>query len=1256
MQFAYQDANDGDLVTFLYNVNVSPFHDFEEYVYTVPDCGALFSISVNLAGVQVAAFLDSGSGVSILSDEFFYSMPLESQPSLQPHYGYALRSATGHLFQILGKCTLPLHINGYTSYLTFTVVDNFPHAVLFGNDTFLKLRCQFDFNSLILQSPYGFAYRMFETQKTSHSTARLCHTITIPPGSALHTSAVCDEALTSKYLVVEPNACTALHIQRTVALNRPDRIVHIVILNVSTQPLKVQKGQAVAVAVQVASNVNAIDVPPDYSSQTNTDILRELEKFDLTTDSALDNASHIVMREFLKKNSLVFAPNPSNPGPANVEPHYIVTDPEARPVHCRPARASEYARKAIDKQIDMGLKAGQMEPATGPWASRVVIVRKHDGTPRFCIDYRDLNKVTVKDVYPLPRIDDTLDRLQGSCYFSSLDLASGYWQVPVFPKHRYKTAFITHRGLHQFKVMPFGLCNAPATFQRMIDLLLAGFSWEFVMAYIDDIIIFSVTFVLHLKHLQLVFDKLIKVRLHLKLIKCQFCRFQFLYLGHLVSRFGVATDPSKIIAIKSAPAPTNLTELRSWISIMGYYRRFVRDFSRIAAPLRKLLKKDQEFKWCDAQQNAFVKLRNALISAPILIFPDFTKQFRLDTDGSKFGLGIVLSQQSSTSKLYHVVAYGSRATNSNEANYSAPKLELLAVLYGCEHFRPYLLGRRFLLVTDHRALLWLVSTPKPPATLARWILRLSEFDFAIKHRAGTKHTNADALSRPPFATHAAKSYVNFLEHVELEGFTNQQLRKLQRDDSALRPFFAYLENKELPSELPKRSYVLLLKELLFIDNGLLWHRYPGPITPVPTDVIHQIVIPRSLRTSILKACHDENFSGHLGFNKTYDKIKRRFWWPNLYTEVRQYVLGCVPCQKRKHLRINMDGPLQPQLISRPWERMSMDLLGPLPITRSGNKYLLVCNDHFTRWVEAFALADITMPSIANVIITRIICRFGCPEQILTDRGSNFLSKVGQLLYKALRVKKINTSSYHPQTNALTERFNLTFCEMCSQYVNLHQTDWDEHIPYLLFAYNTSTHPTTKCTPFYLTYLRDPILPIDITFRTPSQLPRFNVNTYTRLLSSRLVEAANVVKHSVMKQHAASKKRWDAHVRPRQFNIGDRVWIFMPKLLGLPRKPKGTQKSTVAVKRTKKFGLRWRGRYRVTKRVGQSLYALVGPNNKPKDHLTNIRFMKPCHDWVDPNRDITDDIPTLIEQWHQQNTAADAVRATVLPAVRAKVLE
>ncbi|MCH7730585.1 RNA-directed DNA polymerase, partial [Patescibacteria group bacterium] len=306
----------------------------------------------------------------------------------------------------------------------------------------------------------------------------------------------------------------------------------------------------------------------------------------------------------LKKNYDVFAANPLAPGCADVTPHYIETVPDARPARSRPYRASPYSREVIEETIDRGIKYDTIEPSSSPWAAPVLIVKKKDGSPRFCVDYRGLNKLTIKDIYPLPRIDDTLDRLKGAKYFTSLDAASGYWQVPIYPPHRHKTAFITHRGLHQFKVMPFGLCNAPASFQRMMDMLLLGLNWKFCMVYIDDIIVFSGSFNQHLKHLQLVFDKLRSVNLKLKLSKCIFCRKKFLYLGHQISSKGIATDPAKVIAVKNAPRPTNYTELRSWISILPSPLLFLLPFSPLSSPLLPLLPPSFPFFFCPLRHRA----------------------------------------------------------------------------------------------------------------------------------------------------------------------------------------------------------------------------------------------------------------------------------------------------------------------------------------------------------------------------------------------------------------------------------------------------------------------------------------------------------------------------------------------------------------------------------------------------------------------------------------------------------------------------
>jgi hypothetical protein len=389
-----------------------------------------------------------------------------------------------------------------------------------------------------------------------------------------------------------------------------------------------------------------------------------------------------------------------------------------------------------------------IKPSASPWASPIVLVQKKDGTVRLCVDYHKVNSVTRKDAYPLPRIDDTLDTLAGSCWFSTLDLVSGYWQVEVTEADQEKTAFCTPEGLFQFKVMPFGLCNAPATFQRLMDMVLAGLQWSNCLVYLDDVIIPGRTFEEHMENLQSVLERFRNAGLMLKLTKCSFCKKQTSFLGHIVSADGVATDPSKTAKVSSWPQPTSVKEVQQFLGFANYYRRFVRDYAAIARPLHRLTERGREFLWTEDCQVAFDSLKKSLTTSPVLAFPDLSKPFILDTDASDTGIGAVLSQLSDDGT-ERVVAYASRTLSKPERRYCVTRRELLAVVYFTRHFRPYLLGRHFTLRTDHGSLTWLWNFREPEGQLARWLERLQEYDFRIVHRPGRKHGNADGLSRSP---------------------------------------------------------------------------------------------------------------------------------------------------------------------------------------------------------------------------------------------------------------------------------------------------------------------------------------------------------------------------------------------------------------------------------------------------------------------------------------------------------------------------
>ena len=611
----------------------------------------------------------------------------------------------------------------------------------------------------------------------------------------------------------------------------------------------------------------------------------------------------------------VFASSPDDLGRTSVAQHCINTG-NTRLIRQNPRRLPLSQRETAEEEIEKMLKHGVIEPSSSPWASPVVLVRKKDGSTRFCVDYRLVNAATIKDSYPLPRMDDSIDALSGSSWFSTLDLASGYWQVEVEERDRPKTAFTTGSGLYQFTVMPFGLCNAPATFERLMELVLAGVPWQVCLLYLDDIIVHAKTFEAELERLRTVFMRLRTAGLKLSPKKCHLFKKRVVFLGHVVSEEGVLTDPDKITAVCDWPTPTSASSLRSFLGLCSYYRRFVRGFATIAAPLHRLTEKGKVFTWTEECDIAFQRLKQVLSSAPVLVYPSTDGTFILDTDASDTGIGAVLSQVQGGEE--RVIAYFSQSLAKAERRYCVTRKELLALVMAVKHFHHYLYGRHFKVRTDHGALKWLMSFKNPEGQTARWIEILGTYDLEVDHRKGRNHGNADGLSRRPCDScrqcesvekkQRCKDYPDAVPEDEtvggededeyhctiartsgrkcveskqqadawLPGLSNAEIRKSQLPDPCLARIFEYKDQgpdrppwEDVSGEGPVFKRYWAQWSLLSVREGVLYRKWESECG---SETVWKLVVPKNLRHDVLSQLHDSPVAGHLGIKKTTDSF------------------------------------------------------------------------------------------------------------------------------------------------------------------------------------------------------------------------------------------------------------------------------------------------------------------------------------------------------------------------------------------------
>lgn len=728
-------------------------------------------------------------------------------------------------------------------------------------------------------------------------------------------------------------------------------------------------------------------------------------------------------------------------GCTSIVEHEIRTN--SSPIKQRHYPLSPTLQLQVNKELEQMLADDIIEPSSSPWASPIVLVKKPDGSYRFCVNYKKLNEVSLPDAYPLPFVANTLDKLRDAKYLSTIDLKSAYWQIPVAKESRPLTAFVVPtRGLFQFKRMPFGLHNSPATWQRFIDRVI-GFDLEkHVFVYLDDIIICTPTFSKHLEVLREVFRRLLNAGLTMNRDKCQFCKPELKYLGYVVNASGLMVDPEKVEAILKIPTPSNVTEVRRIVGLASWYRRFVPNFSTIVAPITTLLRKNQRFCWDDNCEEALNAIKSHLVTAPILSCPNFDIPFSIQTDASDYGLGAVLTQM--TEEGEKVICYLSRSLTKTERRFSVTEKECLAVLFAVEKLRPYIEGTKFTVITDHYSLKWLYSIKDPIGRIARWAVRLQQYDFEIIHRKGKDHVVPDALSR--FVPEVSLVDGTAPKETVVDLWYSNMMRRVTNNPSKFPSWRTEGNHLYKHVDLPYQN---------LIDSVDEW----------------RLVVPKENRKSVIKDLHDPPTSGHLGVSKTLHRIAARYYWPKMAADVRKYVGRCKTCLEIKSDQKAPIGHMasqQPTALA-PWKLLSVDLVGPLPRTTAGNSYILSILDCFSKFILLFPLRTATASKVTQILEEQILL-FGAPERIIVDNGVQFRSNVFKGKAQEYGIKLLFTANYHPQANPV-ERVHRVIKTMLSAYVkDTHQT-WDKYLSKVAWALRSARHEVIGLEPNFVFFGR-----------------------------------------------------------------------------------------------------------------------------------------------------------------------------------------
>ena len=967
----------------------------------------------------------------------------------------------------------------------------------------------------------------------------------------------------------------------------------------------------------------------DNSNQKNTDIIchqcnehflsgNDLQKHlraqcysDQIRNQIIESTKHIeteeqrlAIQDILWRNKILFDPTPSI---INIPTQAAIKTGDHPPIYSKQYPSSIKDQNIKTQETQKLLERGQIEESTSPWSSPIVLVKKKDKTMRFCIDYRRLNAITIKDAFPLPRIDDIFYQLFDAMYYTKLDFKSGYFQIPLSREDRPKTAFSTRDNHDQFTVLPQGIINGLATFQRVINHILGPSKWKYALAYIDDVIIYSKTFDEHLEHLNEICITLKNARFRLNPDKCEIARTQTDYLGHQIKHGEIRPSPHNINGLLNTKLPQTADEACKFVKAAEYYRKFIPNFSQIAEPLRKFVpttktqrKKGQKTMiiLTQAESKAFEQLKHYLTTDLVLRLPNNRFPFKVQTDASDEGIGGVLLQTYPDGD--RPVAYLSKKFTQAQRKWSPMEQECYAFICALDKWHNYLSGIKFTWETDHKALTQLNQKAQINKRCERWRLKILEYDFKVKHIPGLTNSMPDYLSRSPVDdaeedpdetsilisketqtdSNDIMNYSHIVTAVETRAMKLRKQNSLNINNNESVPSDSLTtsagENRIIPFNIEQLKQAQqrddcahkIIKNIkryknYLIKDDLLMYNPKRPVPYVPYG---------DIRRSILQIYHDTAANGaHFGKNKTIHKIKQRYFWPTMYKDINNYVKSCILCTQFNPRRQKSPGTLTP--IEPPegvWQLVAMDFHGPItPTSQHGHKYIISLTDVLSKFVVTKAVRDNTAQTAVKFLKEDVIAKFGTPRCILTDNGTHFTSTLMNELIKQIGATHLYSTPYHPQTNGQVERYNSTMDAKIAALSNSRKTDWDDQLPFVTFNYNTSIHSSTNQIPFQMMYGRLPVLPFDHHDQNINLTHDVDHVQKLNEFLSRLNEQAKII---IRKNQERYKQRYDKNRSGISYNIGD---LVLAKALNVRYK----------------FDVRYEGPFKIVKIIAPKTYIL-----------------------------------------------------------------